>query len=639
MKPRLILAVLFVVSLFFLNRSADAIQYGPISVVEIPQVRPNSEPTFHGYVEYRFRVTNQDSVAHRVALVSSTRGYDQTPYLRQSSNVIEVAPSSSAIVSLIQPPLSLEGVGVRVVIDDRYQKDLVPCNFQTGHFPRHLTHRGGGSSNEIVNVMTSQRVPPDLREQIQIGTPVSSTAAGGTTSVSSVGVSMGRGASPTSWEIQTWTADIPVEDWTTNWLGYSRFDALALTSEEMKEIQNQFADLFAAIRRYVEIGGNLVVIGTDWIPPAEWSADNASPQSFSAMFGKLYFTDKKIEVAKSEIDDIRKKLKEDSKRWHDAMGVSTASYGYSYSSSFGSSGLGMMGGEDKLITAMAVVASYSIPIRTIMVLIIVFAVLIGPVNIFILSQMKRRIWLLWTVPATSIIASAIVLGVNLVQEGLLRQSSSTTFSVLDQRRSEALTVGYIGYYSTFTPRKGMLFESETEVTPCISRGYGNARAFDVALLAGGTQHFFNGWINARVPAYFALRKPQTQRKERLTFDWSAATPTVTNGLGVDVKKLTVCSPDGEFWTASNLVGGAKVDLSKASASPVSKAESLANMRALSDRVISSGPEYIVSANLSQQLLRKGTYLAETDVLNPLVEPGVDNMQTYKHQTRIFGIFE
>ena len=46
------------------------------------------------------------------------------------------------------------------------------------------------------------------------------------------------------------------------------------------------------------------------------------------------------------------------------------------------------------------------PVRGLFVLVLLFALGIGPVNLWLLSKYKRRIWLWWNVPAISLLMLA-----------------------------------------------------------------------------------------------------------------------------------------------------------------------------------------------------------------------------------------
>src|SRR5262249_51974873 len=57
-----------------------------------------------------------------------------------------------------------------------------------------------------------------------------------------------------------------------------------------------------------------------------------------------------------------------------------------------------------------VVDDIGIPVRGLFILMIVFALTIGPANLLVLGRLKRRLWLLWTVPALSLLTCAAVFG-------------------------------------------------------------------------------------------------------------------------------------------------------------------------------------------------------------------------------------
>ena len=55
--------------------------------------------------------------------------------------------------------------------------------------------------------------------------------------------------------------------------------------------------------------------------------------------------------------------------------------------------------------------------RGLLLVVLLFAVLIGPANLFILSRKRRQIWLFWTVPLLSLLASVSVFGYAAFAEG------------------------------------------------------------------------------------------------------------------------------------------------------------------------------------------------------------------------------
>ncbi len=627
MKSLRILCLAFV--FLAISSQVRAESYGSVSVQEIPLAENRADETVHGYVEYRFRITNRDKKPHHVAIQipSGFTGGSSSPTLVRSTNEADVPAESSATISLLQPVVAMQsGNGAQIIIDGRYQQNPTSFTVVNSHISAYSRR-----SNETANAFASQRVPADMRDLIRTGVAKPPTMS------SAPSPSHGSSGMSGPAEVNCWLANAPVGEWSENWLAYTRFDGVILTSGEWKELSDEFPQVLAALKKYTEAGGMLSIVGTDWSAPKEWTSRNFKKTKFDAGFGTVTAIDKDTAKAKPDIDPLRDQLLERVKPWESAMDI-TSRGGRSYRGAGAATG-SMTGGETTL-RALPVVESYGVPVKLIMILIVVFAILIGPVNIYVLSALKRRIWLLWTVPVTSLVASILVLGVNFVQEGFIRQSSSMTTTILDQRQGEATTIGYVGFYATLTPRGGIVFDPETEVTACMNRGYGDSRSLELNVVGGGSQHFSRGWINARVPAYFAIRKAQSHRKERLTFDWTVSPPTATNGLGVDVDALVVQSPKGETFRIEGLRAGQKMPLvatTLPTGAPTSPKGPGSELQGLLSRTIQGGPQS--SALEPGKTLFPGSYIAEIKTWNPFVERGVDRMKPYRNSTTIYGIFD
>ena len=631
MKRTFLSFLVMSVGLLLLGREAGATNYGPITVQEIPMTEA-TERTLHGYVEYRFRVTNRDSKTHQVTLeMPKTSHGSYGVLLARTANAVEVPPESTVVMRVLQPPLRLNGnADARVAINGRYQRDATTFKKVNYHM------EGIHSMQQQANVLVGIAVPAEIRDYFKSGVPkeeenrleteIEAEAAAVTPPV--MHHPYGGGTTPDP-EVIALRAQVPLAEWSDHWLGYSRFDAVVLTSGEWRELREQHVGIYTAIRQYVEAGGMLCVIGSDWTPPKEWVKN--SERNYRALLGEVFVMQGTVEAAKPDIAPFRETVLSRAKRWTSAIGELRTYYG-------GGGGSTIMSGETSLLNSMPVVANYGVNVKLIMVLIVVFAVLIGPVNIYVLSMIKRRIWLLWTVPATSLVASLLVLGVSFFQEGLLRQSSSMTYTILDQRREEAITFGFVGFYSTLTPR-GITFSPDTEATSCMDRSSGNSKSLEMHMLAGGNQFFTRGWISARVPSYFAVRKVLSQQKLRVAFDWSGDTPTATNGLGTDIRMLRVRSPQGDLYTVHNMKAGDKVNLVKAAEEneKPSLSESMNNLRTNYENILFNGPNH--SLLRGADVLPTGSYLAEIDVWNPFLEEGIERMKPYQTSTTILGIFE
>lgn len=617
----------------FASTNLSAAMFGPISVDEIQMAENRGDRTAHGYVEYRFRVINRDSRARRVDLVMprNSGGYSMQAMLTRSTSGTEIPAGATATIRLLQPPIAISGSNeIGVSIDGRMQRDGASFTPVASHIQGYA-HR----SNDIAHIFASQSVPAETRDlfRLEYGKAVTPAATHGASVVAS--------SDP---ELVTWLANIPVEDWSDNWLAYTRFDCVAITPSDWTEMESRRPQVQAALRKYAEAGGMLCIAGTDWKAPTDWIVDPNDNRRYRAVFGQIYLLDNNLKGKEDQINPFREEVLKVAGLWRRAMGDPTRSP-HHIGHAFGGSGI--LSGDTSLLNSMPTLAHYGVSIKLIMILIIVFAVLIGPVNIYVLSLIKRRIWLLWTVPLTSLIASVLVLGASFLQEGFLRQSSSASFTVLDQRSEEATTIGFVGFYATLTPR-GIVFSPGTEATACLQRGYGGEnRSLELNIIGGGNQFLSRGWIHARVPSYFALRKAESQRKERINFDWSGThsgdAATATNGLGVDVKRLVVRSPEGFLYEINEIKAGEKATLVKIGddSKKPEKFASLVRLDADAGSFLQSGPSAASFGfdALDRNRLPAGCYQAELDAWNPFVEPGIEGMTPYQNKTILYGIFE
>ena len=207
---------------------------------------------------------------------------------------------------------------------------------------------------------------------------------------------------------------------------------------------------------------------------------------------------------------------------------------------------------EKANTLFPVVSGLGIPVRGLFFLMLLFAVAIGPVNLIVLSRKKRRIWMLWTTPAISLITCLAVFAYATFAEGWNRHARTDGLTLLDERSQRATTIGWTAFYSGLTPSDGLHFGYETELTPLAESMTTNiARTIDWT----HDQHLANGWVTARVPAHFMVRKSE-MRRERITVRRGTdADLRVVNGLGADINQFWLADRDGTLYSATDIPAG------------------------------------------------------------------------------------
>lgn len=535
--------------------AAAPVVYGDVEVGL--ESEPRGQP-LHGYTEYRVWVRNRSAERTRQVTLEVPARSIGGAGLRAISRTLEVGPGRISVASLLQPSApALAGNGIAVSLDGRRQEDVVPLtpasgrsgSYFSGARPRYYatpTVYPGGPGMESL-VLLSQRVDEKLYAVPLPGAAPPPGAAPGP-GMAVPGMPGGPGMMPGSVAMalngQTVRADVGVSTWSDRWLAYTRYDGITLTREDLEELERgpqPSQAILQAIWQFVEAGGTLVVLGPGKVklPPAydHTPLEAGGLRSHDVGFGVVIVT------------PDRDSGKWETGRWA-TLNRTFAQTGQPWHSS---------GGMIQNNEAFPVVDDFGVPIRGLFLLMIVFAVAIGPVNLVVLTRKKRRIWLLWTVPALSLLFCAAVFGYMLVAEGWTGHARVAGLTLLDEGARRATTLGKAAFYSPMTPGDGLRFAEETEVH--IPGEEHAAFTGSCGIDWTGEQHLTRGWLTARVPSHFLIRKVQPLRRERLTLQReSDGGLSVTNALGVDIRALTLADARGRLHRGGPIAAGARATL-------------------------------------------------------------------------------
>jgi len=205
----------------------------------------------------------------------------------------------------------------------------------------------------------------------------------------------------------------------------------------------------------------------------------------------------------------------------------------------------------------------NLPLRSLMLLIIGFAILMGPVNFIWVKRMRKPMLLLVTVPSIALVTSAALLLYGVFSQGLDIKTKSRTWTVLDQRLGWSTTAEVRRVFAGSSPGEGLRPEARTLVYPdrlAWSGGRNRGRMFsldhDGGLVYGGD--------------YFPIRKPFGQlllsdRAARLRLEVTEGPGgvEVTNALGATVEDLLLCDSKGVFhYLEEALAPGASAGLAE-----------------------------------------------------------------------------
>ena len=510
-----------------------------------PELHP-SGTTFHGYAEYRVGISNRSpDKAYQVTLILPKASY---AYIREMTRSVVVGPSATVHVSLLQPPMLMQGNALGVVIDDKIQKGEVPLLIGRHGRSVYINHISTGGTRKVrvsssplsLQILISRNVDAtDLHTHAdRLLNPLSSSSPAPSSPSGGFPPSSGRSSSA---PYQTIDLGFPVSKWSTSWIGFSRYDGVVVTGDDIRTMP---PDVQSALWRYVECGGALFVLGRQELPESwkleeslksEISTDSAEIAIYDVGFGQCIVSPK---MDTTGLNQNQWRLIVESWmqtalpwRWEDRIEESN--------------------------TMFPVVNSLGIPVRGLFFLMLLFAVAIGPVNLIVLSLKKRRIWMLWTTPVISALTCLAVFTYATFAEGWNRHARTEGLTILDERDRRATTIGWTAFYSGLTPSDGLHFGYETELTPLAESMTTNiARTVDWT----HDQHLANGWVTARVPAHFMVRKSE-MRRERITVRRGTdADLKVVNGLGADINQFWLADRDGTLYSATDIPAGVEAAL-------------------------------------------------------------------------------
>jgi hypothetical protein len=562
------------------GRAAETFGDLAVAVEPIPETRGYTE-SIHGYLEIQVVITNRSQErSHDVRLTIPARATDQPGHhIREITRGAAVGPKSTVRVFLYQPALTLSGSDMRIEIDGKAQRR--PILLPASRHVRHYYHAGPC-------VLTSRSVGDAFPGWF-------------------AGEDSYRGAG----RLQS---ESPVANWSPNWLGYCRYDGVVVTEPDVARMP---VAVRQALRRYVECGGCLVVYGVSEVP-GEFRSEAGSGDGRTHHIGFGCVT----ALSQRELTDASRRrltsmINDSYAPWRSLRDAGDAN------------------------EAFPIVEGLQVPIRGLFVLILLFGLAVGPVGIWLLSHWRKRIWLLWIVPSASVLTCAGVFVYALISEGLHGRVRVRTLTILDENARRATTIGWMAFYSPLTPGEGLRFGNETELSPQVTTGEmfhyprRGMRGRGRTLHWSDHQHLASGWITARIPAHFMIRKSEQRRERVRVRKEDDGTLSAVNGLGADIRELYVGDEQARIWHAGAIAAGAETALSLV---PGLKARDAPTH--LRDVYYAQG--WLTQArNVIEHPTAgvvKGCYLALLD-RSPFLEPGLDAAEPRPDCSVVFGILK
>ncbi len=582
--------IIIILTVFLLASNTEIVLAGRYGDINIAVHTHSKEDSFHGYYEHRMTVFNHSpSASHRVTieLPFESRSSIRGNYIRSIRRTVSVAPQTKAHVSIFQPPLPVHGSRAKVSVDG-----IAASQFLDIRRGRH-----GGNNRKMKVVLVSGSLNRD-----NLYSRLKNLHSG----------PKKKKSRQKRKEILV-RAEHDIRMWSTHWLGYSRYDGIMMQVADWTTAPEAVK---TALVSYVKTGGTLTLLGN----PEDFSYQCVVQTEardnmiiYAGGFGRLIVI---------PVDDVNALNTFHLNYLIDDWRITQLPFG-------------QINNETAANNAFPIIDGFDMNLKAFLWFMLIFVVLAGPLNLFILHRHNKKIWLVWTFPLIALLTAASVFGFALLSEGLDADVKISGVTLLNQTEHEAVTLGMAAFYCRMTPSDGLRFSYQTELTPLVSRGYsrsGAARTIDLT----GEQHFTSGWITARVPAHFMVRKIE-KRRERLQVIWqSDGRPIVVNGLGAPIDRLFLADTQGKVYSGHQIPVGASVILDDAFAhvNPSIPLEKFLR------------PTYIAFAknrqlewllNKEQTYVTPNTYIAQIDGC-PFIEKGLTDPDNLELSAIVFGVF-
>lgn len=477
-----------------------------------------SATSTYGVTGHPIELTNSTDRDRRVVLrFSDDMGYgpDRIAAMRK---VIEVPARSTVRTNLYTPALELGAISASVTVGGETGRDRLVL--PGGGY----TSGGWGSSTTTDAILLGTDIPVELLDAIE-----------------------GLKASSGSRQTLTYAREPVTGMWPDNWLGYSRFHAVAVSSTEWARLTpgQQQALLLA-----VHTGMHLVVTGVDTpneLAPKVLTGREIRPEvaaysrgiaTLEHGLGRVYSLSEP-RAATLLAGVLRDRLRLSDRRRSNPNPSSAES-------------------------ALPIETNRETPAAGLLVVLVIFTTLIGPVNLILLARKNKRVWLFLTTPALGLTFTVAVLAYGLLHDGISTQVRSRSVTVLDQGSGYATTMTDLAYYAPLTPGGGVRFDNSTVVAPALTGRWGETVSVSLDLTDG--QRFLSGVVKPRIGAHLSLASA-TVRRERISLEpKEGGGYAILNGLGADLTRIVVRlgnSEGGEdYWTAEDIAAGARTTLRK-----------------------------------------------------------------------------
>ncbi|MFM9058694.1 MAG: hypothetical protein ACKOSQ_06195 [Planctomycetaceae bacterium] len=335
----------------------------------------------------------------------------------------------------------------------------------------------------------------------------------------------------------------------TDWRSWSSFPGILMTADEWRGMSA--AARKAAIDR-VTLGGRLVVfarpadVGLPGLPPAGERACGAGSVAVLPWNGEV-IEEQAFDRACAGVSDLVGLASHYQRHPGQMRGMAHALQDTAW--------------EPGFQRLAGVFGRRSLPVGAILAFLAVFGLVAGPLNVMWLAGPGRRSRMFWTTPAISLAATAFLLGLMFLRDGVGGSGARRVLAVLDPERATMAVI-----QEQFS-RTGVLLGSTFPIRePSWMHPLGDDAGSEALVEANGAMRT-GDWFRSRSDQAFLLEavRPSRARIEFVSSPGGDAPPTVVSSVEVPLRHVFVIDDAGGYWQAFDVGTGEKETLQPATA--------------------------------------------------------------------------
>jgi hypothetical protein len=245
-----------------------------------------------------------------------------------------------------------------------------------------------------------------------------------------------------------------------------------------------------------------------------------------------------------------------------------------------------------------------VPFRPLTVLLVLFAILVGPVNLIFVRRSKRPALLLLTIPAIALVFSLGLVAYGALAQGLDVRVASQSRGVLDQRTHQGsvherrVTFAGLAWAGGVQPGPGVVVQREEHDR----FDWSNMRDYQASY--GETLELGGAWLPVRNPTGHYVTVDRAARA-RVDVKRGADGWTVTNRLGAPIRDLMFRDAAGDLYRFRGPIAPGRAATAEAAGPDSSDLDPF-------------DPREVVAAPLHDGRLPRGTWIARVEA-SPLLD--------------------